>query len=167
MREYAAHKLCNTRNLLGEGKCLPKIFVVNEHCYWYLNAAKRAAYGTKHPIEMLTINEAFEIVTRLPATAMKHDTVAWEFDQTGEIYTDNLFCDNMFIKPFMVKNEFVESAELVTEAESNIQKTAKELITEALKRCEYKKVRTAQYLGISVHSLNQKIKEFNIKIEQQ
>ena len=166
MREYAAHKLCNTRNLLSDGKCLPKIFVVNEHCYWYLNAAKRAAYGTNHPIEMLTINEAFEIVTRLPATAMKHDTVAWEFDQTGDIYLDNLFCDNMFVKPFMVKNEFVGS-ELVTEVNGNVQKKEKELITEALKRCEYKKVRTAQYLGLSVHTLTKKMNEYNIKIEQQ
>ena len=55
----------NSMMLLGstaeEPKFLPKVFVVNGKCYWFLNVARRAAFGTEHPIEVMTIRDAWEI----------------------------------------------------------------------------------------------------------
>lgn len=164
IKEYAANKLANTKYLLADGKCLPKIFIVDKHCYWYLNAAKRAAYGTNHPIEMLTINEAFEIITRLPATAMRHENVAWDFDQTGSTFNGDLFCDNTFIKPFMVDNKFIGNTELITDAQDKIEEKNRKMILEALKNSHFNKRAASTYLGISLRSLTMKMKQYNIEL---
>ena len=62
-KQHAAEVLINnSMMLLGsteeDPKYLPKVFVVNGKCYWFLNVARRAAFGTKHPIEVMTIEEA-------------------------------------------------------------------------------------------------------------
>ena len=93
--EYAAHALLMSMKLTGgdEPKYLPKIYIVDGHCYFFLNAARRAAYGTHHPIVVMTIEEAWEIHTHLHRDSLKKDHVAWEFDQTGETFNGRLFDD--------------------------------------------------------------------------
>ena len=93
--EYAAHALLMSMKLTGgdDPKYLPKIFIVNGHCYFFLNAARRAAYGTHHPIVVMTIEEAWEIYTGLHRDSLKSEKVTWEFDQTGETFGGRLFDD--------------------------------------------------------------------------
>ena len=91
--EHAAEVLLHSKSLTGgdEPKYLPKIFIVAGKQYWFLNAARRAAYGTKHIIHVMTIEDAWEIYTHLHRDSLKKDHVAWEFDQTGETFNGRLF----------------------------------------------------------------------------
>ena len=90
---HIAESLLNTRGLVGDGMYLPKAFVVNGKPYWFMNAAKRAAYNTYHPIEVMTIEQAWEIHTNLPADTLKKSCIAKDFDQTGTTYDGKLFDD--------------------------------------------------------------------------
>lgn len=90
---HIAESLLNTRGLVGDGMYLPKAFVVNGKPYWFMNAAKRAAYSTNHPIEVMTIEQAWEIHTNLPADTLKKSCIAKDFDQTGTTYDGKLFDD--------------------------------------------------------------------------
>ena len=50
--KHAAQMLLNTKQLTGgdEPKYLPKIYIVNGHCYLFLNVARRATNApTPHP----------------------------------------------------------------------------------------------------------------------
>ena len=94
--------------LFRSPKFLPKVFVVDGHCYMFLNAARRAAYGTSLAIEVMTIREAWEIYTHLPADALKKDAVEWNFDQTGSTFNGQLFCDNREVMAGMVQNPVVK-----------------------------------------------------------
>ena len=91
--KHAADILLTSQCLIGgeEPKFLPKIFIVNGHCYYFLNAARRAAYGTNYPIVVMTIEDAWKIGARLHRGSLKQDNVAWEFDQTGETFGGRLF----------------------------------------------------------------------------
>ena len=92
--EKAALALVSSHRLIGssdELRYLPKVFIVNGHPYWFLNAAKRAAYGTNHVIHVMTIEEAWEIYTHLNRSTLKQEVVAWDFDQTGFTYDGRLF----------------------------------------------------------------------------
>ena len=101
--------LLNTKQLTGgdDPKFLPKIYVVNGHCYLFLNAARRAAFGTEHTIEVMTIEEAFEIHTGLSADTLKKSEIAAEFDSTGSTFDGRLFCDNYSVLAGMVPNPVV------------------------------------------------------------
>ena len=107
--KHAADLLLTSKRLTGgdEPKYLPKIFIVNGHCYYYLNAARRAAYGTNYPIVVMTIEEAWEISTLLHRDSLKQEDVAWEFDQTGETFNGRLFDDRRSILANMVKNPVI------------------------------------------------------------
>ena len=101
--------LMNSKQLTGgdEPKFLPKIYIVNGQCSLFLNAARRIAYGTEYPIEVMTIEQAWEIHTGLSADSLKRDEVAWEFDSTGSTFDGRLFCDNYSVLAGMVPNPVV------------------------------------------------------------
>ena len=109
-KQHAAEVLIHSKELTGgdDPKYLPKVFVVDGHCYMFLNAARRAAYGTSLTIEVMTIEEAWEIYTQLPADALKKDAVEWNFDQTGSTFNGQLFCDNHEVMAGMVQNPVIK-----------------------------------------------------------
>lgn len=116
-KQHAAEVLVkNSMMLLGstaeEPKFLPKVFVVNGKCYWFLNVARRAAFGTEHPIEVMTIGDAWEIHLHLPADTLKKECVDSNFDQTGDTYYDGrLFDDRNSILTSMVPNPVIKYVE--------------------------------------------------------
>ena len=92
--KHAAEVLINSHNLISpkdEVRYLPKVYVVDGHPYWFLNAARRAAFGTKHPIEVVTIEEAWEIHLNLGRSSLRRDRVDWGFDQTGDTFNGKLY----------------------------------------------------------------------------
>ena len=98
-KQHAAEVLVkNSMMLLGstdeDPKYLPKVFVVNGKCYWFLNVARRAAFGTEYPIEVMTIEEAWEIHMHMPADTLNKECVDSNFDQNGSTYYGRLFYDN-------------------------------------------------------------------------
>ena len=101
--------LMNSKQLTGgdEPKYLPKIYIVNGECCLFLNAARRIAYGTEHPIEVMSIEQAWEIHTGLSADSLKREEVAWEFDTTGSTFNGCLYCDNYQVQAGMVLNPVV------------------------------------------------------------
>ena len=112
-KQHAAEVLVkNSMMLLGstaeEPKYLPKVFVVNGKCYWFLNVARRAAFGTEHPIEVMTIREAWEIYMHMSADTLNEKEVQWDFDQTGSTFNGQLFCDNREVMAGMVQNPVVK-----------------------------------------------------------
>ena len=98
IKQKAARLLATRSRLIGDEKWLPVIYIVGNHHFWFLNAARREAYCTKRPIEQLTIEEAYPIHygKELPEWIKKN--VVREFDQRGETYGDFLFCDNGLVK---------------------------------------------------------------------
>lgn len=80
-------------NILGGDTYLPKLFVVNGHFYWFLNVAKRAAYGTNYPIEVFTIKDAYHIATQNERVRFNKGIVEKNFDQTGNTFKGRLFDD--------------------------------------------------------------------------
>lgn len=108
--EKAARMLMNSKQLTGgdEPKFLPKIYVVNGECCLFLNAARRIAYGTSYAIEVVTIEDAWEIHTGLPSDSLKKSEVAWEFDTTGSTYEGRLYCDNYSVLAGAVPNPVVK-----------------------------------------------------------
>ena len=112
-KQHAAEVLVkNSMMLLGstaeEPKYLRKVFVVNGKCYWFLNVARRAAFGTEHPIEVMTIREAWEIYMHMSADTLNEKEVEWNFDQTGSTFNGQLFCDNREVMAGMVQNPVVK-----------------------------------------------------------
>lgn len=109
-KQHAAEVLIHSKELLGgdDPKFLPKVFVVDGKCYMFLNAARRAAYGTSLAIEVMTIEEAWEIYTHMPADTFKKDAVERNFDQTGSTFNGLLFCDNREVMAGMVQNPVVK-----------------------------------------------------------
>ena len=109
-KQHAAEVLIHSKELLGgdEPKFLHVVFVVNGKCYWFLNVARRAAFGTEHPIEVMTIEEAWVLYMHLPADSLKKDAVEWNFDQTGSTFNGQLFCDNHEVMAGMVQNPVVK-----------------------------------------------------------
>ena len=107
---HAAKVLIHSKELTGgdDPKFLPKVFVVNGKCYWFLNAARRAAFGTEHPIEVMTIEEAWQIHLHMPADTLDKKAVAWDFDQTGSTFSGLLFCNNRTIMAGTVQNPVVK-----------------------------------------------------------
>lgn len=88
--KQAAQSLLKTQGLPGEGLVLPKAYIVCGKCHWFLNVAKRAAFGAKHPvIYVLTAERAMQILR--PA---KRPHIASFFDQTGSTYDGRLFDDH-------------------------------------------------------------------------
>ena len=109
-KQHAAEVLIHSKELLGgdDPKFLPKVFVVDGHCYMFLNAARRAAYGTSLAIEVMTIREAWEIYMHMSADTLNEKAVEWNFDQTGSTFNGLLFCDNREVMAGMVQNPVVK-----------------------------------------------------------
>ena len=110
-KQHAAEVLIHTKELLGgdDPKFLPKVFVVDGHCYMFLNVARRAAYGTSLAIEVMTIKEAWEIYMHMSADTLNEKEVEWNFDQTGDAYYDGrLFDDRKSILTSMVPNPVIK-----------------------------------------------------------
>lgn len=109
-KQHAAEVLLNTKQLTGgdEPKYLPKLYVVNGKCYMFLNVARRAAYGTDHSIEVMTIEDAWQIYLHLSADSLNRDHVEWDFDQTGSTFEGLLFRDNKHIYANSVLNPVVK-----------------------------------------------------------
>ena len=105
-KQHAAEVLIHSKELTGgdEPKFLPKVFVVDGHCYMFLNAARRAAYGTSLAIEVMTIREAWEVYMHMSADTLNEKEVEWNFDQTGSTFNGQLFCDNHEVMAGMVQN---------------------------------------------------------------
>ena len=89
--QHAAKALLGTAGLIGEGMYLPKAFIVDGKPYWFLNAARRAAYGTNLPIEVMTIEYAWKYGRRNDGKELQRNHVAWQFDQTGATFEGRLF----------------------------------------------------------------------------
>ena len=92
--QHAAEVLLNSHWLISpkdELRYLPKVFIVNGKCYWFLNAAKRAAFGTKHVIRVMTIEQAWRIWLHLPESSIKQECIEKNFDQTGDTFGGRLF----------------------------------------------------------------------------
>lgn len=109
-KQHAAEVLIHSKELTGgdEPKFLPKVFVVDGHCYMFLNAARRAAYGTSLAIEVMTIREAWEIYMHMSADTLNEKEVQWDFDQTGSTFNGQLFCDNHEVMAGMVQNPIIK-----------------------------------------------------------
>lgn len=110
---HAAEVLLGTKALTGgdEPKYLPKIYVVNGKCYLFLNAARRAAYGTTYPIEVMTIEEAWNIVHFNDGLTLDQKEVEKGFGTVGSTYEGKLFCDNNAIIASMVPNPVIRIAD--------------------------------------------------------
>lgn len=110
-KQHAAEVLIGTKALTGgkDGKFLPKLYVVNGKCYMFLNVARRAALGTEYPIEVLSIEEAWQTHMHLSPDSLAREAVEWEFDTTGSTYDGCLFCDNKNIYPSMVPNPIINA----------------------------------------------------------
>ena len=109
-KQHAAEVLIHSKELTDgdEPKFLPKVFVVDGHCYMFLNAARRAAYGTSLAIEVMTIREAWEVYMHMSADTLNEKEVEWNFDQTGSTFNGQLFCDNREVMAGMVQNPVVK-----------------------------------------------------------
>lgn len=108
--QHAAEVLLGTKALTGgeDGKYLPRLYVVNGKCYLFLNVARRAAFGTDYPIEVLSIEDAWQTCMYLHPYKLKHDEVDWEFDSTGSTFNGFLFYDKL-IYPSMVQNPIINA----------------------------------------------------------
>ena len=106
LKKYASEVLLKSKQLNGgdDPKFLPRIYVANGKCYYFLNAARRAVVGTNSPIEVITIEEAYKIVHNNTFSATMRDMVAWNIDTTGKTYKGYLFCDNKNIIASQVPN---------------------------------------------------------------
>lgn len=102
---YATERLLASPGLVGEGIYLPKVYIVAGKCYWFLNVARRAAFGTSHRIYVLTIEEAWKIAGRKYELDRHH--IAKKFDQTGETYNGKLYDQEGSIFANLVPNEII------------------------------------------------------------
>lgn len=92
--ENAAKALVNSYWLISrkdELRYLPKVFIVAGKPYWFLNAAKRAAYGTNRVITVMSIEQAWQIYTNLHPDTLKEECIDKNFDQTGDTFNGRLF----------------------------------------------------------------------------
>ena len=110
---HVAEVLLGTKALTGgdEPKFLPKIYVVNGECSMFLNAARRSAYGTTYPIEVMTIEEAWDIVHFNDGQKLNPTEVEDGFATVGSTFEGKLFCDNPFINAGMVPNPVIRIAD--------------------------------------------------------
>ena len=90
-KQHAADLLARSWWLVGEDNFLPKVFMVNGKCYWFYNVAKRAAYKTRHPIEVVTIEDVFDLMNKDDQRHINRGTILHEFDQKGQTFGGRLF----------------------------------------------------------------------------
>ena len=76
---------------------LPMVFIVNEEVCLTYYAACRACYGTKHKIEVFTIDEAVELLREIGEMDVSVDelTIRWSANVVGSLFMGRfLFEDN-------------------------------------------------------------------------
>jgi len=102
MTENVKHRvakfLMECDNIIGDKRHLPMAYIVGEHIYIFLNAARREAFCSELPIERMTIEEAAYIHTGVQLPYETERSVSYDFDQHGELFGACLFCDNPNIK---------------------------------------------------------------------
>lgn len=76
---------------------LPIVYLVDGKMYWFLNAAKRAAFNYRSKIESMDVHEAFMLINGRKMTAQEQSQVEWDLIQRGEDYNGFLFKDNKYI----------------------------------------------------------------------
>ena len=108
--KYAAETLIHSVHITGgdNPKYLPNVFIVGGHCFWFLNAARRAAYNTNLPIYVLTIESAWAIHYGINGDNLQKESVAWDFDQTGDTFNGSLFCDNARVHANTINNAVIK-----------------------------------------------------------
>lgn len=93
VRIHAAQMLIGSCKLSANMLYIPEVYVVDGHCYWFRNVARRAAYETQQPIEKVTIQEAFYLLK--PGKELDKSHIDKHFEQVGSTFSDNrLFCDS-------------------------------------------------------------------------
>ena len=102
---YAAERLMASPGLVKKDMYLPQIYIVAGKCYWFLNAARRAAFGTNHRIYVLTIEDALKITGRKVRPYRHH--IAMDFDQTGNTYNGRLYNQAGSVLADLVTNEII------------------------------------------------------------
>lgn len=102
---FAAERLLASPGLVKKGMYLPKIYIVAGRCYWYLNAARRVAFGTNHRIYVLTIEDAWKISGRKVKPYNYY--IGRDFDQTGETYDGKLYDQIGSVLADHVPNEII------------------------------------------------------------
>lgn len=102
---YAAERLLSSPGLVRKDMYLPKIYIVAGKCYWFLNAARRAAFGTDHRIYVLTLEDAWRIAGRKYRLDSHH--IAKDFDQTGDTYDGRLYDQAGSVFANLVPNDII------------------------------------------------------------
>lgn len=102
---YAAERLLASPGLVRKDMYLPKVYIVAGKCYWFLNVARRVAFGTEHRIYMLTIEDAWKILGRKSALDRHH--IVKDFDQTGDTYDGRLYDQADSVLSYLVPNEII------------------------------------------------------------
>jgi hypothetical protein len=93
VRIHAAQMLINSCKLSASMLYIPEVYVVDVHCYWFRNVARRAAYETHQPIEKVTIYDAFYLLK--PGKELNSRLIDEHFEQVGSTFNDNrLFCNS-------------------------------------------------------------------------
>jgi len=157
-RLHAAKVLLGATELLGDDKWLPKVFVVDGHCYWFLNAARRAAYDVHVNIEVLTIREAWEIVNKEPWPITNKNRVDWAFDQTGETFNGYLFDHSYKVMANELPGETIHSED----TKDSEYFTERKRIIRALKMSRGVKAKAAVILGMKIYQFNSKLFDLQI-----
>lgn len=98
VKHRAAKFLMTADNLIGDKKYLPMVFIVGEHIYIFLNAARREAYCSNLPIERMTIEEAAYIHTGVQLSYDIERAISRDFDNHGQLFGSCLFYDNDKVK---------------------------------------------------------------------
>lgn len=99
VKQRAANAIMKSFRVFSEDTSLkryvPQIYVVGDSLYWFLNAARRAAYCEKKPIEALTFLEAYMLTHGGKQPPKKQYKMKIGLDQTGEVYWNYLFIDSL------------------------------------------------------------------------
>lgn len=158
-KQRAVSALLNSRTF-GD-MYFPQVWVVGDSVYFTGAAAKRAEEFDGVKAEVMTINEAWQIThgKRLPADIISKVDV--NIDQSGNLFNGNLYCQANYISK-SIQDE-IEKVEVIDNME-NFADIERENIKKALIHTRWNKVRAAAIVGLSVYTLNKKIKEYNIKL---
>lgn len=76
---------------------LPQVYIVDGKLFWFLNAAKRAAYNYHSKVDSMDVHEAFMLIKGRRMSAKEQSQIEWNINQKGEDYNGFLFRDNEYI----------------------------------------------------------------------
>ena len=154
--------LMHKRDLLGDGMLVPQVYVVNDHPYWFLNVARRAAYGTRFPIEVISIEAAFELVSGLPSSSLDRKHVDWHFDQKGDTFNGRLFDAGGSVLADMCNVPVFKDGK--GDDKQLLKQNERVFLLMAMGKNDHDKERTAKYLSISPYTLEKRMKQYGITV---